>query len=335
MFTINNPDDVTEASLQESFQDARYWVAQLEQGEEGTPHIQGYVYWQNARAWKSMRKLFPRAHIEPANGSPSQNKHYCNKPVEGCSCKHCKDCPPRLDGPWEQGELPEQGKRNDIKACIKSIKKRGLHATAKKNKYAKTIFKYPKGASLIASIWDHTPRSSVVEVVLVIGNPGTGKTRYAMSNHEWKDVYKHEAGSTWFDGYMKQPVVILDDFAGAASGWRLDYLLQFLDRYDIRLAVKGSFTWLHAGKIYITTNLHPYTWFGWDGRAIQYWALVRRIKSVRVINDDTTQVIVPGEDEWKRFWGGNAGPTPGDRFPSDDEKAWKVNITTHKVVEML
>lgn len=63
-----------------------------------TPHLQCYVYLKNAITLKSLKKKIPRAHIEPAKGSPQQNRDYCSE-----------------DGLYyEYGTLPEQGKRTDL-----------------------------------------------------------------------------------------------------------------------------------------------------------------------------------------------------------------------------
>lgn len=76
-FTINNPtDDDVDSLLDLSF---RYLIFGFEEGEEGTPHIQGYVYFHNAILFSSFHKLLPRAHIEETRGSPTQNRTYCSK----------------------------------------------------------------------------------------------------------------------------------------------------------------------------------------------------------------------------------------------------------------
>lgn len=73
---------------------ADYIVFGFEVGEDGTPHIQGYVHFSNARHFKSVSKMLPRAHIEVAKGSPIQNRTYCTKGGEY----------------YEFGECPQQGK---------------------------------------------------------------------------------------------------------------------------------------------------------------------------------------------------------------------------------
>ena len=45
----------------------------------GTPHLQGYVYFHNARQHRAVTRLLPRAVVQPANGTTKQNYTYCTK----------------------------------------------------------------------------------------------------------------------------------------------------------------------------------------------------------------------------------------------------------------
>lgn len=91
-FTINND---TYEDLDEVLNlDDDYLVFGFETGEEGTSHIQGYVFFKNARTMVSLKKKLTRAHLESAKGTPQQNYDYCVK-----------------DGDYyEFGQLPHQGK---------------------------------------------------------------------------------------------------------------------------------------------------------------------------------------------------------------------------------
>lgn len=58
-------------------------------------------------------------------------------------------------------------------------------------------------------------------------------------------------GALWFDGYVGQPVVILDDFR---PWWcQFSFLLRLLDRYPIQVQVKGGFVNFIPETIIITT----------------------------------------------------------------------------------
>nr|WAE42247.1 MAG: replication associated protein [Cressdnaviricota sp.] len=48
-------------------------------GKKNVPHIQGYVYFEDAKTIKSIKKYFPRAKLIPCKGSTEQNVTYCSK----------------------------------------------------------------------------------------------------------------------------------------------------------------------------------------------------------------------------------------------------------------
>ncbi len=50
-----------------------------EVGSEGTPHLQGYIYFRNQVAWKTVTQMLPLCHILKAKGSKAQNLKYCSK----------------------------------------------------------------------------------------------------------------------------------------------------------------------------------------------------------------------------------------------------------------
>lgn len=50
-----------------------------EVGENGTPHLQGYIYYNSPISWKSFKTANPRMHFEVSKGSHQQNFTYCSK----------------------------------------------------------------------------------------------------------------------------------------------------------------------------------------------------------------------------------------------------------------
>jgi len=124
-------------------------------------------------------------------------------------------------------------------------------------------------------------RGEPPQVYLLYGPPGCGKTRLVNDKYPiGGPCFKKAPDTKWFDGYDGQEVLLLDDFAGAASKMSLNYVLQLLDRYEMTVEVKGDSVPLLAKKIFITTNIHPSLWFKWENRKIQYEALSRRIHHV-------------------------------------------------------
>lgn len=78
-FTLNNPleDDLAQLTQIFDADDAKY-VCQTETGEEGTVHLQGVVYYKNARAFNSMKQIDNRIHWERCRDLKKSIK-YCSK----------------------------------------------------------------------------------------------------------------------------------------------------------------------------------------------------------------------------------------------------------------
>jgi len=95
-------------------------------------------------------------------------------------------------------------------------------------------------------------------IITIFGPSGCGKTRWAYE--VFPDLYKHGDGDgTWFDGLDGNPVVLFDEMRGGR--FKLNYLLQLLDRYPMDVAVKGGFTPFVPKVVIMTSNFHPSTWY--------------------------------------------------------------------------
>ena len=94
--TINNYDlDDVETLKNMKY---KYLIIGDEVGESGTNHLQIYVHLKSQSKFSTIKKKFPKAHIEVAKGNDKQNKEYCSK----------------QNILFEDGEVSEQGKRTDI-----------------------------------------------------------------------------------------------------------------------------------------------------------------------------------------------------------------------------
>lgn len=77
-FTLNNYGENEVDTITQQLLGAE-WVIGREVGENGTPHLQGYIYYKNARSFEHIKKLIPKGHIEKAKGNKRQNYDYCTK----------------------------------------------------------------------------------------------------------------------------------------------------------------------------------------------------------------------------------------------------------------
>lgn len=102
-FTLNNPTANEGAHLATLVPDqASYLTYGREVGENGTPHLQGYVEWNSAIRFTTCKNRLgsQRFHIQIARGTAQENKAYCQK-----------------DNDFEEfGQVPDvgQGRRTDL-----------------------------------------------------------------------------------------------------------------------------------------------------------------------------------------------------------------------------
>lgn len=66
------------------------------------------------------------------------------------------------------------------------------------------------------------------------------------------------AHTLWWDGYRAEEVLLIDDYDGWI-GWST--FLRVLDRYPLRINVKGGHGWARYTKVIITSNVPYVDWY--------------------------------------------------------------------------
>lgn len=312
--TINNPqgepDEVYPASFEALFQRERidYLVAQLEKGKDETPHVQGYIIFTNPRTRRGVSRLpeLKRAHLEVAIAGAEANTQYCTKEES------------RTDGPWTFGtQPPGQGTRTDLlrfiaaassgisrdtllvqSANVYSRSYRWAEAIVQRQLKINATERYTTvTTSMSFEASERLPSNTVrvrpdKRVYVFFGESGTGKTSAVFRTFGPENIFRLVSGdgsndSVWFDGYQGEDVLLLDDYYGQLK-W--SFFLQLLDIYPLRVAVKGSFTYVNFPIIILTSNVEPAQWYSRISRNPTMWgAFLRRASGIFCFTDESSK----------------------------------------------
>jgi len=265
-YTLNNYTDDEIENLKKWKNE--YHVFGLEIGKEGTMHVQGYIEFKNAATFESIKKKFPRIHLEVRKGTAKQAADYCKKEASEI---------------FEEGAISMQGKRTDIAICAEAITD-GANMREIAREYPVQFVKFHKGfKALKAELIE--PRNEVPSVRVFWGATGTGKSKIARESLNfdekwvWTPQRKH-----WFDGYQGEKSVIFEEFRGQLP---MGMVLSLWDRYDCPVEYKGGTIEFCATDIIVTSPSHPIDWYEnmGDDRIEQ---LMRRITSIEKLGEPDT-----------------------------------------------
>lgn len=216
-------------------------------------HLQGYISFKNAKSGSALQKYTGggKHHYQVRKGKPHEARDYCWK---GPSSK-------RTAGPhkkavyWEVGDLPTgQGARTDIIKTKESLE----NGANLRNIITETTSTQSINYALKWMTYFEKKRDWKPNVKWFYGETGSGKTRKAMA--DTKDPYVVNESNKWWDGYDGHEDVIFDDLRSDFCSFHI--LLRLLDRYEMRVEVKGGFRQLLAKNIIITSAFHPTKLFG-------------------------------------------------------------------------
>lgn len=236
-------------------------------------HYQGYIEFESKMRFDNIKRRIgiPGIHLERCRGSQEHNITYCSKMESRCEL--C-DRPIKIIGDPKQ-----QGKRSDLEDIKEHILK-GSTEYSIFTEHPGSFIRYHKGIAHAMSIVsrESTQRFREIDCVIWWGDTGTGKTRRAYE--EFPELYKldHSENQLWWDGYRGQTTLLIDDFYGYI---RYSLLLQLLDRYPMRLAIKGGHTYANWTTVIITSNQE---WTKWYEKPSDQSALRRRITRIEHFN---------------------------------------------------
>lgn len=269
-YTLNNPTMDEESDVPDILSSYHIWAHEV--GEQGTPHIQGYVEFDNRKELTAVKRLLPSAHWEPRRGSQEEARWYVMK-----------------DGAFaELGEPTDDqpGKRNDLAAA------REFAAGAQPMR--QVVENCSLQGIQVAQKWltyREQARNWVPTVIWLYGPTGVGKSRLAreLAQQAYPDdpPFVKSDANKWFDGYDGHTVVIFDDLR--ESWFPFTFLLSLLDRYEKLVEVKGGHRQFKPRLIIIATLRAPTEEYN-QTAAEPFAQLTRRITTSHelVAGDPTT-----------------------------------------------
>jgi len=234
-------------------------------GEEVCPTT-GKIHWQVAVQFKAVRgknisaarKWAAPRHIEAMEKPWAASVAYCSK-----------DNKVLLKVEADRKEQ-KPGKRTDIETVKEMVKAGASYQEI----YDTTTSWQALRMAQVGLTFYGRKRSWKPHVSWFWGKSGTGKTRSAAEL--LPDAWMSHGDLQWWDGYEGHEDVILDDFR--PDDIRLNKLLRILDRYPMRVMVKGGSRELLAKRIIITSILSPHDCY-WRGEDPQQ--LLRRIDVIK------------------------------------------------------
>jgi len=246
-FTLNN----YQANYRDTF-NAITGVKYLVCGEElapttGTPHLQGYICFNNPRTLGSVMRL-GLGSITVAAGNSLQNYQYCTKTRPSAGPRPADVTPNEVIftigvrplTPEEKGEGEKERWRN-----IRLLATEGRLDEIEDQIYVTRFDTLQRIAA------HHMPNAQPLPItdgggcgIWIMGNSGVGKSHSVWEKYNRDEVYL-KARTKWWDGYRGQEIVLVDDF----------------DKYNVKLGgdVKDwADKWpFHAEKKGGSLNIRP------------------------------------------------------------------------------
>jgi len=269
-FTINNWSiDEREYLKDEKFtQKSHYLIF----GEEiapttGTPHLQGYIRFKDAKTLKSAQKLIgKRSSIKIAKGTDIQNQKYCGK---------------ERTNVFEYGTPSKQGERTDLSEIVgqivagnETVDEIALNKPILYHQYGRTLHKVED------LVLRKKFRTEMTECIWYWGGTGVGKSHKAFKDYDPKKVYNWKNDKGWQDGYTQQETVVINDFRGEI---KYNDMLQLIDKWPYELSRRGREPIPFVSKlVIITSSLPPEKIYCRRDNEDSIEQLTRRIKVVHL-----------------------------------------------------
>lgn len=250
-----------------------YSVRSFETGEQGTPHIQGYLEFPLQIYGRQVAKrLGGRFHVELSHKNEQRNTSYCGKEENGSTVV--------------QGTPFTQGFRSDLDEVRNVANLGGMKQVSLSYDYMQS-----RTAALFLT-YNEEPRTVAPYVIWIWGGSSTGKTHEAKAalGPGW---YMKGEGSKYWDGYDGHKKVIINEFRGDWEHFPIEVMLQLL-RDPCRVECKFGSRQFVADQIVITSPFPPEEVYGNRFPRENMAQLLKRIDEVFQFVDEYKGPIAKG-----------------------------------------
>jgi len=218
------------------------WVrGQREIGEGGYEHWQFIVAFKKKQSLSSAKLALgmPSVHLELTRSSAAADYVWKEETrVDGTQFEYgAKPIDRKAKEDWDA--IWELAKKNDLLAIPSQIR----------------VSSYRTLRTIAADYASPTPMVRTCKVFW--GATGSGKSRRAWEEGGF-DSYCKDPRTKFWCGYQGETNVVIDEFRG---GIDISHLLRWLDRYPVRVEIKGGSVCLKALNVWITSNLDPVDWY--------------------------------------------------------------------------
>lgn len=234
------------------------YIGQQERGSESTiRNEEGYLHYhvlidsENAIAFSTLKRKFPKAHIEVPVSKGAVYK-YVTKKETATGVKICSD-----NFPHERYKKAQAKEAKPVERMAQIIE------ANPELSYYELLLRDP---SLFGGVYSQTAKDLIyanklkkqtgssrdIEVTYIYGKTGVGKSRYIAENFNRKEVYRVTNTKHPFDGYSGQDVLVFEEFSGQFS---IEEMLNWLDRYWIDLPARYENKPALYTKVFVLTNI--------------------------------------------------------------------------------
>jgi hypothetical protein len=255
-FTLNNY--TTEDLAQVDEFPCSYMLYAPEEGDNGTPHLQGYFEMTTQRTMKSIcKKDLTRASLREAHGSAEHNLAYIQGPYSGID-HETKQVKTKPFNPLTviRGTPKLQGKRTDLNAVKdeilngKKVDDIVLESPMIYHQYGRTLREIEQIKSRKA--W----RNFTTKGIWIHGPTETGKSFYWEQDFDPERMYIWKFDNGWNDDYESQEIVVIDEFRGELPYADLLKMISGTPNYPVRRRNKPTVPFMSKFVI-ITSSLSP------------------------------------------------------------------------------